>query len=341
MKVCQILASNGLGGLEKHVNELCHAMATQAEIVAIVPPDMASQFDPSIKVISLPLTGSRYNPWIWLKLAHSLRTERCDIIHAQANKAVTLLQRIAPWVGGIHIGTLHNQKSKTDMFRSLDHAIAVSYGIARCLPSDLPTTVIYNGIADPLPSKLTREKLIQIMDLSSNCPILLAVGRLVPAKGFDLLIQAIGTLSVNLLIVGEGIEYHRLDKLIRTHASNAIIRLGGSRNDVPDIMQIVDGLVISSRNEGFSYVFAEALRAKLPVISTKVNDVENWIPMDLIIDYGNKDMLRETISRNITDIPRWKSAMKPAFARAQTELTINQMARRTFSLYEKLLSTSG
>lgn len=106
-----------------------------------------------------------------------------------------------------------------------------------------------------------------------NHPRILAVGRLVREKGFDLLIRAHANLInsgiVNtLIIVGEGPEKDLLEKLIiEFDVSKSVVLLGFQSNPY-SWMRFADVLVLPSRFEGFGLVLLEAMLLGLPVIAS-------------------------------------------------------------------------
>lgn len=99
---------------------------------------------------------------------------------------------------------------------------------------------------------------------------LVAAGRLVPQKGFDLLIGAIAALGddrVHLMVLGEGPLRETLAAQIRELGLHARVQLAGyQRNPFPWIAG-ADAFVLSSRYEGFPNVVLEALACGTPVLA--------------------------------------------------------------------------
>ncbi len=100
----------------------------------------------------------------------------------------------------------------------------------------------------------------------------LALGRLHPNKGFDLLIRAFHRLAHqhphwNLTIVGEGPARPFLESLVVEFALEDRVRLPGVSRDVNRTFQEADLFVLSSRLEGFPNALCEAMASGLPVVA--------------------------------------------------------------------------
>lgn len=101
----------------------------------------------------------------------------------------------------------------------------------------------------------------------------LAVGRLTPAKGFDVLIEAWGAVAPvapdwNLVIIGEGEERGQLEALRARLGLEARISLPGVLADITGAYAQGAVFCLSSRYEGFGLVLIEAMAFGLPIVST-------------------------------------------------------------------------
>ncbi len=99
-----------------------------------------------------------------------------------------------------------------------------------------------------------------------------AMGRLVPQKGFDLLIQAFSEIASlhpdwDLLILGEGPERTHLEEVVTGKALVGRVSLIGLQKAPFSILKQCHLFVLSSRAEGFGNVLIEAMACGLPVIS--------------------------------------------------------------------------
>ncbi|ABF09594.1 glycosyltransferase family 4 protein [Cupriavidus metallidurans] len=103
--------------------------------------------------------------------------------------------------------------------------------------------------------------------------IVLAVGRLVRAKGFDVLLDAWARVAPahpdwRLVIVGEGEERDALEAQIRSLALGHCVDLPGASSEIASYYGEASIFCLSSRYEGFGLVLMEAMAFGLPVVST-------------------------------------------------------------------------
>jgi len=122
-------------------------------------------------------------------------------------------------------------------------------------------------IANPLPFTWPAES------ATRASRTVLAVGRLVPAKGFDVLLEAWRNVMAQspgwrLEIVGEGPERRALEAQAATMGIGADISLPGTRTDIETAYRDASIFCLSSRYEGFGLVLLEAMAHGLPVVST-------------------------------------------------------------------------
>jgi glycosyltransferase involved in cell wall biosynthesis len=101
--------------------------------------------------------------------------------------------------------------------------------------------------------------------------IVLAAGRLIRQKGFDLLIDAFHRLDdpeARLVIAGSGPEEGALARRIATRGLKERVTLTGFTPDIRPLLDKARLFVMASRFEGYGAVIIEALGAGRPVVAT-------------------------------------------------------------------------
>jgi len=104
-------------------------------------------------------------------------------------------------------------------------------------------------------------------------PHLLAVGRLVPAKGFDLLVRAFAQVikhfpAANLTILGHGSQRNMLWELCRELGIDTRVHFVGHVEQPEKWFPGASAFVLSSRHEGMPNAMLEAAMAGLPIVAT-------------------------------------------------------------------------
>lgn len=104
-----------------------------------------------------------------------------------------------------------------------------------------------------------------------------AVGSLTLVKGHDVLLAAFKDVvakqsSARLLVVGDGPLLGALEAAGRRLAISDRVIWAGQREDVADLLAMMDVFVCSSRSEGMSNAVLEAMAAGRPVVATDVGD---------------------------------------------------------------------
>lgn len=100
---------------------------------------------------------------------------------------------------------------------------------------------------------------------------LIAAGRLVKQKGYDLLIEAIASLNnpcIHLTILGEGPIYGELKQLAERNGIDKQVYFAGFQSNPYAWFSKADAFILSSHFEGFPNVVLEALACGTPVIAT-------------------------------------------------------------------------
>ncbi|MFW5995097.1 MAG: glycosyltransferase, partial [Spirochaetia bacterium] len=168
------------------------------------------------------------------------------------------------------------------------------------------TTIIYNPVdsrriraAADAPAPGTSANAVS----DERSLAVLAVGRLVPQKGFDLLLEAVSKTAreVDLTIAGQGPQLELLQNMAERLLPETRVSFAGFIENPWRLMVRSDVLVLPSRYEGLPNVVLEAGALGLPVIAFDcpggtreiVNEKENG----LLVPCGDIDALARAIDR--------------------------------------------
>jgi glycosyltransferase involved in cell wall biosynthesis len=158
-----------------------------------------------------------------------------------------------------------------------DAVVCVSAGVAAGLAAVMPhlrpkLSVIGNPVVTDDVLRMSREPLEHPWLVSNHVPLILAAGRLIPAKGFDVLIVALAQVlrcqTAKLLILGEGPERPALQALIDKHGLSDHVCLFGFATNPYAWMSKVDLFVLASRHEGLPGALIEAMACGCRVVAT-------------------------------------------------------------------------
>lgn len=139
-------------------------------------------------------------------------------------------------------------------------------------------------------------------------PVLIGVGRLVPQKGFDILLEAAARSrhEPTVWIVGDGAELSRLETLATALGIGERVEFLGRRSpeDVQELMAQATAVVVPSRVEAFGIVVLEAWASGTPVLATSRGGPAGFVTDGgdgLLIDPENLDSVVAAIDRVLDD----------------------------------------
>jgi glycosyltransferase involved in cell wall biosynthesis len=163
---------------------------------------------------------------------------------------------------------------------------------------------IWNGVS-PAPPPVDRAEVERTWRIAPGHRLLLAVGRLVPAKNHALAIRALADVDdVTLAIVGEGPLRGELENEGRRAGVHDRIVFAGLRADARALIGAADAIVVSSRSEGLPMVVLEALAAGTPVVATAVRGVREILEDEqnaLVTPPDDPVRLAQAIQRVVSD----------------------------------------
>ena len=178
-------------------------------------------------------------------------------------------------------------------------------------------------------------------------PYVLAVGRLVPYKGFDVLIRAMKQVDAVLLLIGTGPQAAELHALVKSEGLQQRVEMLGRVDDLRRYYQKASLFVLPSitRAEAFGIVQLEAMAAGLPVINTNLQSGVPEVSVDgetgLTVEPGDMGALGRAIKFLLENPDLREKFGKAAKAAVKSEFTADLMAQRAVSLYREALESVG
>jgi glycosyltransferase involved in cell wall biosynthesis len=133
-------------------------------------------------------------------------------------------------------------------------------------------SVVNNGIAWE-PSRMEKTAARASFQIPGDHPLVVATGRFVPQKNYDLMVRAMATTPrLRLAIAGDGPLYGASQALARDlGADDRIHFLGALPHDrVTDLLRAADGFVQTSLFEGQSNSTLEAMHEGLPIVCSDI-----------------------------------------------------------------------
>jgi glycogen(starch) synthase len=189
----------------------------------------------------------------------TLHTLHGQFGHARPAQCDTLLKKI---LGGASWVTCVSEAVMADARQQVPEVTSTS-------------SVIYNGLNEPG---------IASRPLPFSPPRLLCLGRLVPAKGFDLAVQAVSHLvrefpDLQVVIAGDGPERASLEAQATQLGLKHFIEFTGwvPADKVPDLINTATVLLMPSRREGLPLVGIEAAQMGRPLVATRVGGLPELI----------------------------------------------------------------
>jgi len=179
--------------------------------------------------------------------------------------------------------------------------------------------------------------------------LVLACGRLVPYKGFDVLARAAVGRNFEVWIVGEGREHERLEQLIKELGIEDRVRLLGS---VPDservrLMCIADVFAMPSvtNAETFGLVQLEAMAAGRPIVNTSLDTAVPRVArhgMEAVtVPPGDSEQLGEAIDSLIADPERRRHMGEAARHRAMTKYSTAAFGKGIEIIYREAAAATA
>ncbi len=340
LRVVHIMTATGgvMGEAERHTFDFRSALAEKHEVHLLADKPYAATCPKNILFHAVDFRQSQWNPWLYWQIAQLINHLQPQIIHAQSARAAYLVSKMKWFFQHvIFVATTHRLKTNHKAYALMDGVIATNTSLVTDV-SDEKVRVIYHGSKPPFALTPHEKKGIKLRLLAGQeRPLIITVGHLLSSEGLDVLLRACVGLDAKLLIVGDGIERKRLEKLTKTLKLQQQVQWLGRRKDVEQLLQTVDLCVIPSISDKFPSIMTDALQVGCPVIATDTGGVNDWLSEGLLCPANNVEALHTLLCDTLRRLPLLRKNYLPIFLRAQQELTLATMTQRTQDFYSALL----
>jgi len=259
-------------------------------------------------------------------LAMRKATAGADLVHAHGLRAglvAAAARRLdrsrRPLVLTLHNALQEGAGPKQRLLRRLEGVTIRAADLVLAVSGDLAANARRLGardvrlapaIAPPRPpAQRTRDEVRAELGVEEGRPLVVAVGRLHPQKGYDVLLDAVagwqGRVDPLVAVAGDGPLQDEL--AARIAAERLPVRLLGRRDDVADLLGAADLCVLPSRWEGSPFTGQEALRAGTPLVCTRAGGMpELFGAAAEMVPVGDAAALADAVVRVLTDPVRAK-----------------------------------
>ena len=358
MKVLFTIDSLAQGGTEQSLAELIEHFDTRVEVIVVYFYDAHTLRETYLKLpcrLIYMNISEKYGFYQAIrKLKRFVNSERPDVIVGSLYRSL-MITRMVSWQTGIPmVSTFVNERygpEQKERFRGIGVNKYYLTWLMDRLTSFIPRKIISNsysialsnaaalGISNSRIKVVYRGRDTQKIK-AWECPdnknhfIWMAIGRLIPQKGYDCLLHAM-TLLVNdyphlqLHIIGEGPMRGELQNRINQLGLSRAVILNGNIPKAWQRLYEANAFVLPSVSEGFSGALVEALITGIPLVASDIPmNLEAISPgrLSFIFPVGNHVALAEQMARLMTEYEEAKRIGRIARERAMENYDIKKVA---------------
>lgn len=295
MKITLIIPSLQPGGAERVLSVMANYWADllhQVTVLTFTPADEPPFFSLKNTVGYQPLTLLKHstnvvsavanNLWRLMVLRKAVKKSQPDVVISFLTETNILTLCATRWLRIRVIVSEHNDPYKIPLPRSWTVLRKIAYPWADRIvvltndakyffePKLQKKTIV-------IPNPLTTPPIDGSRVISGRKKLILAMGRLHPQKGFDILLRSFSALPAevadwNLMVIGEGPQRTKLEDLAEQLGIEGRVEFPGIIEDSAALLRRAGLFVLSSRYEGFPMSLCEAMANGCPVIATKYSN---------------------------------------------------------------------
>ncbi|MCR4275101.1 MAG: glycosyltransferase [Candidatus Campbellbacteria bacterium] len=296
------------GGIEMHTLKLLRHFNREQFILSLVTlferpqlPSLYKDVPQDVAIHRLNFAGAS-DIGQWRALYTLFKTLHPDAVVSSMFSANAIVRILKLFFAYKVITREHNTYEEKKIYHRIidfilapfsDVLVAVSSSVADFISKQAwisreKITVIHNGVDIGAVERFLigeeqeKRRVRSEIGLLEDEKIILNIARLKPQKNHTLLVDAFVIFTqthpkYHLVIVGDGVERERLGQYIRERGLQSTVHLLGYRDDVFAWYAASDFFVLTSKREGFPNVGIEAMTFGLPMVSTQVPGVDEFL----------------------------------------------------------------
>jgi glycosyltransferase involved in cell wall biosynthesis len=368
--VLAVVNGLGYGGTERMLERLVRALTSSGEAQFTVcslsdeGPIGRELRSSGIEVVSLGARGGTAGIILRgiLGVRRLLRKRRFDVIHSFLYRS-HCAARIGRLGSRPRVPLISSERCLGDnrlsttllvnrlTSRMSDMVVAVSGAVRdRVLQRDrIPparVVVVANGIEPARANPDAGADLRRRLGISPSEIVFLFLGRLHAEKGPDLLLNALGRLSVRgtarwrALVVGSGPEEENLKRTADNLGIRDRLIFAGPHRHVGNWIDASDLLVLPSREEGMPVAALEAMSYGKPVIATRVGGTPEVVKEEetgLLVPPEDPEALSTALDRMSRDAEMRATMGRRGMMLVRSEFSLDRMAGEYLSLYRTVV----
>jgi len=359
VRVLHLDEQDGWRGGEQQASYLIRGLAERGHFVAVAGRSNAEFVTrdhgvPNLTRVTFPFLGEwdLFTAW---RLSKAVKSLDIDILHAHTSHTHTIACLAQKWAGKGKVVVTRRVDfvPKSNIINHWKYALPDRIAcVSRCIADILHVfgvpegkLTVVNSAQDPARFDVPPYTRAQL-GLPEKVSLFGNVGAFVGHKDHATLIEALAIVKrtlreAHLVLIGDGELREEIEARIGAAGLSDSVTLLGYRKDVPRILPVFDAFVLSSKQEGFGGVCAEAMFAGVPVVSTDAGGmIETVKPgiTGLMVPKQNPEALAAAMVRIIEDGDLATELADRATGYVHQHLTAERMVEKYVALYERVMA---
>ncbi|MBC8352786.1 MAG: glycosyltransferase [Planctomycetes bacterium] len=364
MRVLQIIPTLVRGGAEKQLTELAIGLPRDEFDVHVAVLTHTGPYEETLRAHDVPVTiigkSLKVDPFAYLRLKAHIKQLQPDLVHTWIFAANSYGRQAAFSAGVKHVlagercvdrwKVWHEFAIDRRLAKRTERIVTNSSGVRDFYAENgIPAekfTIIPNGIR-PIETTgdLTRQHLLDELELPADAKLIGSVGRLWPQKRTKDLIWAAELLKAarddtHLLLIGDGPQREALLRFRNEVQIADRVHFLGEREDVHELLPLLDCFWLASGYEGQSNAIMEAMSVGVPVVTSDIPGNRDLVVPEqtgYLVPVGDSAEMARKTQLIIDDPDRSARFSEAARARMRDEFSIEKMVERHAKLYREIV----